>query len=124
MLKIGKQTPEEGTRFAHVSGAAFWVRPLTSSKLEELHKECTKVKMELHQQSRQMAPVKTTDDNRFNDLLIDYILAKWEGVGDENGNELPVSLENKKLIMDQLILREFIWAAAQALDTTEAERKN
>lgn len=127
MLIIKKQISIEniqGQRFEYAKGIVFYVRPLSGAILRNLREQCSKTKMELNRQSRKMEPIEDPDNEKLEELLADYILEKWEGVGGEDGQPLPVTLESKKLILDQLALRGFIWAAAQSLDTSEAELKN
>lgn len=127
MLKIKNQTAIEnsqGQRFEYAEGVAFWVRPVTASVLRNLHRQCTKTKVEFDKKSRKMEPTGDIDGEKLENLLADYIIEKWEGVCGENGQPLPVTLESKRMILDQLPLRDFIWAVAQSLDTTEAEAKN
>lgn len=127
MLKIKKSISPENTssqRFEYQAGVAFWIRPLTGTVLRDLRKQCTKTKMEFNPQTRKMEPVEEIDEAKLEDLLAEYILEKWEGVGGEDGQPLPATLESKKLILDQLALRNFIWAATQSLDFTGDEQKN
>lgn len=123
MIKI-KKSFVESQRFEYSEGVVFWVRPLTGQKLKEIRKQCVKTRMELNTRTRKMEPIEEVDDEKFEDLVADYILDRWEGVGDEDGNPLAVNLESKKLILDHLPLRDFIWGAAQSLDVTETEIKN
>jgi hypothetical protein len=131
MLILKKQTSGEkpqSQRFEYSKGVVFYVRPLTGVILRDLREQCTKTRMELNRQSRRMEPVEDVDDAKLEDLLADYILETWEGVeiqaGDGGSLPLAVTLESKKLILDQIALREFIWAAAQSLDISEVEQKN
>lgn len=127
MLKIKKQTAvknSQGQRFEYAEGVAFWVRPLTATVLRDLRKQCIKTKLEFDPKSRKMESIEEIDGEKFDTLLTDHILDLWEGVGGEDGQPLPVTLESKKMILDQLPLRDFIWAMAQSLDTSEAEAKN
>lgn len=130
MLILKKQTSEipQSQRFEYSKGVAFYVRPLTGKVMRELREQCSKTKMELNRQTRKMEPVEDVDDAKLEDLLADYLLEKWEGVeiqaGDGGSLPLAVTLESKKLIFDQMALKDFIWAAAQSLDITELEQKN
>lgn len=127
MLTIKKPISPENTsgqRFQYQEGVAFFIRPITSTILRGLRQQCVKMEAKFNLQAKAMEPVEDVDAAKLDDLLSDYIISGWEGIGAEDGQPLPVTLENKKLILDQLPLREFIWAAAQSLDFTGAEQKN
>ncbi len=127
MLKIKNYKADEpvaSKRFEYQPGVVFWVRPLTGTILRSFRKQCVTSDFGYNAASQKMEPIEKVDDDKLNDLISDYILEKWEGVGGEDGQPLPVTLDSKKLIIDQLAIKNFIWAAAQSLDTTEAEQKN
>lgn len=124
MLKIYANQTRESRRFEYAPGVAFWVRPVTASILQELRRGCLTSRMGTNPKTRQLENVDELDDVKFDAALADYILDRWERVSGEDGEALPVTLESKKLILDQLVLSEFIWACAKSLDTTGAELKN
>ena len=127
MLKIKNHNPAElapGKQFKYADGVFFWVRPLTGTILRNFRKLCATEEIAYSATSQRMELVEKINDDKLNDLIADYILEKWEGVGGEDGQPLPVTLESKKLILDQLAIKNFVWAAAKSLDTTEAETKN
>ncbi len=124
MLKIVKTEGAEGRRFPYADGVAFWVRPLTRSRLRELRRGCVHTRMEPNPLTRAMEPVEELDEKKFEDALCDYLLEKWEGVVDAGGDPLPPTLENKKLVLDQTALYDFVWSAARSLDLSGVEEKN
>ena len=127
MLKLKKYdtaNPIPSRRFEYQPGVAFWIRPLNGTILRNLRKQCTKEEYGYNPETQRMELAGKTDNDKLNELLADYIIDKWEGIGGEDGQPLPVNLESKKLIADQLALKNFIWAAAESLDTTEPETKN
>jgi hypothetical protein len=124
MLKISANQSRESRRFEYAPGVAFWVRPVTASILQELRRKCVTSRMAPNRSTRQLESVDELDHEKFDATLADYILERWEGVAGEDGRELPVSPESKKLVLDQLELSEFIWAAAKSLDATGPELKN
>lgn len=124
MLKISTNQTRESRRFEYSPGVAFWVRPITASILQELRRKCVTSRMAPSPRTRQLETVDELDDAKFEAALADYILERWEGLLGDDGTELPVTAENKKLVMDQLALGEFVWAASKSLDTTGAELKN
>lgn len=123
MLKI-KTGEAEGKWFKYADGVEFKIRPLTGNVLREIRKPAVKVSMQVDPKTRRMIPIEDVDDDKFDEAVTDYILEDFKGVGDDNGNLFEPTLENKKLIMDQLPLRDFIWSAAQSLDVGEEQIKN
>ena len=127
MLKIKNHNSAEhapGKQFKYADGVFLWIRPLTGTILRTFRKSCVTYESGYNPASQRMEPAEKLDDDKLNDLIADYILEKWEGIGGEDGQPLPVSLASKKLILDQLAINKFVWAAAQSLDSTEAEQKN
>ena len=124
MLKISANPSRESRRFEYAPGVAFWVRPVTASILQELRRGCLTSRLAPNPRTRQLENLDELDDAKFDAALADYILERWEGVAGEDGEALPVTAQNKKLVLDQLALSEFIWAAAKSLDTAGAELKN
>lgn len=126
MLKIKKINTNElppGREFKYAEGVFFWVRPLTGTILRNFRAQCVTADYSYNPATQRMEQVEKVDDDKLTDLIADYILEKWEGVGGEDGQPLPVTLESKKLILDQLAIKNFVWAVAQSLDTSEAEKK-
>ena len=112
-------------RFQYQEGVAFWVRPVTGTIMRDIRKKCiTGNTVEYNQRTRTMETVEQVDDEKYDNLITDYIVEKWEGIGGGDGNPLPATPESKKLILDQAALGEFVWAAAKSLDTSGAEAKN
>ena len=124
MLKINTKNSQEGKFFAYTKGVEFKIRPLTGQVLRELRKKVTTTRMEADPTTRKMVAVEDVDNDKLDELIADYMLEDWKGIGDEAGVPLPVCLESKKSILNQIPLREFIWSAAQALDIEQEQEKN
>jgi hypothetical protein len=125
MLKLEKKTVEsEGRWFEYAPGVEIKIRPLTGDILREIRKPAVKTKMEVDQRSRKMIPVETVDDVLLDDLVTDYLIEDFKGIGDSASHALEVNLASKKLILDQIPLKEFIWASAQSLDIEAEQIKN
>lgn len=125
MLKIARSNGNDAGRwFSYAPGVEFCVRRLTASVSAKLRAECTTIRMEPDPATRKLAPVENVDMEKLNGLLCEYILVDWKGIVDESDEQFPVSAENKRRIIDELPLREFIWAAAQSLDITAEQQKN
>ena len=100
MLAIRK-TSDAPVRHEYARGVSLDIRHITITK----HRELT---------DRAAAEGRDPEE-----LITDYILAGWEGIGDEDGNALDITLENKKHVMNQFDIREFVWNRAQAAETVE-----
>src|SRR3990172_4163388 len=128
MLIVKNHTSSDNVpskRFRYQDGVAFWIRPVTGTIMRDLRKKCiTGNTVEFNPRSRTMETVEQVDDEKYDRLITDYIIDKWEGIGGEDGNPLPVTVESKRLILDQAVLSEFVWAAAKSLDTSGPEAKN
>lgn len=127
MLKINTQKFDpanwpEGTWIAYTEGVRFKVRKLTAEALREIRKPHVRLEMELNPVTRRMEQVEKLDAEKFDDALTDYLLEDFEGIGDENGNVLAANLANKKAILNMPVLRDFIWAAAQAIEVAGDQR--
>jgi predicted ATP-dependent endonuclease of OLD family len=48
-----------------------------------------------------------------NERIWDYVIQDWRGILDKDGNEIPCSSENKKLIMKKSL--QFVWFASRCL---------
>lgn len=124
MLKISKTENAAGRWIDYTDGVAFKVRPLTGTVLRDLRKQVSTIRMAPDPKSGKFVPFEEIDDEKFNDIMSDYLLEDYRGIGDETGEVLAVTLENKKLILNQIALKDYIWNAAQALDFEEAKVKN
>lgn len=131
MLKLGKVGFDnarwpDGIWGTFAEGVEFKVRKLTAEAVRQLRKPFVKVEMTLNAATRRMEPVESiTDEGRYDDAVTDYLIEDFRGIGDEEGNALPVTLESKKRIMNSLALKEWVWAFTQSLEfAREEELKN
>lgn len=128
MLKINKldfngNGLPEGIWGEYCEGVRLKIRKLTRESLRFLKKKHCKITMELDPRTRRMMPTEKIDDDAYEDAITDYLVEDFEGIGDADGNPLPLNLESKMLIMDKLSLREWIWSFAQTIEVAEAEKK-
>jgi hypothetical protein len=101
--------------------------------IDGIEKECGgKLKREfvLNSETHKMEPVEykvQTDDEkkRKREMLWDYVIVEWEDLKDKNGNDIPVTLENKmKLILIPVFFR-FINRCLETIDgNKEVSEKN
>ena len=128
MLKIGKLGFDnskwpEGVWGKFTDGVEIKVRKLTAESVRELKKPFLKTEMTLNTASRRMEPVEQIGDpEKYDDALTDYLIEDFKGIGDQDGNPLPVTLESKKRIMNQLTLRDWVWALAQSVEASLREK--
>lgn len=117
MLKLKKSADNQvGKWFTFSEGVELKIRPLNGDALKTIRKDATTVRMEMDSRSRKMTPVDDVDSEKLEAGIEAYILEDWKGIGDESGAPLEVNTENKRLILNQIALRDFCWSAAQALD--------
>lgn len=121
MLKITKPTGE-GRWFTYQEGVEIKVRPITTTVLKDINKKASTSRMELDPRKGRMAPVDDVDKDVFENELADYLIEDFKGIGDEAGSPLAATRENKRLILDQPLIRDFVWAAAQALESVAEEQ--
>jgi hypothetical protein len=125
MLILSKKTIDsEGRWFEYAPGVEIKIRPLTGETLRDVRKPAVKVKMEVDPRSRKMVSAETVDDELLENLLADYLIEDVKGIGGDDGQPLSLTTENKRLILDHIPLREFVWASAQSLDMEEDQAKN
>lgn len=124
MLKIKLAENSEGRWFEFMEGVSIKVRPLSGSVLKELRKSSSTVKMELNGRTRRREPVEILDEERLEENLIDYLIEDFKGIGDQAGNPLEVTESSKRLIANNLTLRDFVWSSAQSLDIGADLEKN
>ncbi len=131
MLKIGKLGFDadpanwpEGVWGTFQEGVRFKVRKITTEILQKLRDKCCSSEMELDPNSRRMIPVKKLNEKKYDDLIADFMLEDFEGVGSDDSDQfLDKSLESKKRIMNVTALRDWIWAAAFSLDMADIQKK-
>jgi hypothetical protein len=124
-LKLSKKDPAakvEGKWFTFAGDVEFKVRPLLGTILRELSNAARTGRMVADPKSGRM--VAQVDDEKYNELLTDYLLEDWRGVVDEAGAALPVTLENRKALLDMSAISDFVWERARALDILTEQVKN
>jgi Na+-transporting NADH:ubiquinone oxidoreductase subunit NqrF len=99
------------------SGARFKVRNVTTSILRDLRKKASTITMEFKNGKR--SRVENINDELFEKLIQEYILEDWEGLGNEHGDVLKVTDENKQMIFNNLELSMFIWECSKSLEIEE-----
>jgi hypothetical protein len=126
MLILKKTEPQgtEGRWFTYADGVEFQIRPLTGQVLRKLRLEAVTTKMEFDQKKGRHIPVETVNDEKLEDVTADYLIQDFKGIGVSENQVMEATLENKKIIMDQIPLREFIWSSAQSLDIEADQVKN
>lgn len=135
MLKIGKlgfdnENWPEGVWGTFSQGVEIKVRKLTAEAIRELRKPFLKTEMVPNASSRRMELSEQIDNQeKYDDAVTDYLIEDFRGIGDEDGNSLPLDLESKKRIVNHLALKDWIWTFAQSIEAcaqekSEGARKN
>jgi hypothetical protein len=125
MLRLANQDgAAEGRWVTYSEGVEIKVRPLTGTTLRDLRRSVAKRRMEPDPSTRKMVAIDDVDPEAFERACCDYLIEDFKGIGDAQGNHLENTVESRLLIMNQLALRDFVWAAAQALDVSADRLKN
>jgi predicted homoserine dehydrogenase-like protein len=117
VLKIKKNADieDEGRWFEYGnSGARFKIRIVTSSILKTLRKRASKIRTEF--KAGKTTRVEDVNEELFETLIQEHILEAWEGVGDEAGELLAITEENKHVIFQNLELNTFLWECSKSLE--------
>lgn len=119
MLKISTKKFDpanwpEGVWGTYAPGVRLKIRKLTSDAIGGIRKPFVRLEMEVDKASRRMMPVEKVETDAFDDALTNYLIEAYEGLGDDEGNPLPDDLASRKAIMNDLTLRDWIWAFAQS----------
>jgi hypothetical protein len=124
ILKKVSAESAEGKWFPYSDGIEIKIRPMTGQVMRDLRKSASTTKMEADPLSRKLVAVDRIDEAKLEDILNEYLIEDFRGIGSDSETALEVNLDSKKLIMDQIPLREFIWSCAQSLDIEGAQIKN
>lgn len=121
--KFDPQNWPEGVWGDYAPGVRLKIRKLTGDAVRELRKPYVRMEMEVEKTSRRMVPVeKVSDEEAYNNALLDYLIEDFVGLGDEKGVPLPVTLDSKKAISNNLPLWDWVWAFAQSQEIVAEEQ--
>lgn len=134
MLKIKTITKDEPpvkvTREIRGEEITFWLRPWTADFAQVIRKRFVKgIEWVQHPVTGRREKREIIDDDGFFDAMIDYIIAGFEGVGDETGEPWPADLEHKKALLNVAVEKgsqavgDWVMETAQALAFTKAEQE-
>jgi len=113
-LKLMKQQSTEGKWFRFTGDVEFKIRPLLATTVRDIEASAQTGRQITDPRSKRQVP--EIDEKKREDLLTDYLLEDWKNVLDEDDKPVPVSLENKKALMNLLAVSDFIWESARSLD--------
>lgn len=97
-MKIDLNNMEKSVWVEMQPGVEFLIRPLSASKRSELEEQASKERMELVQGRRQK--VRKVDDQKFEELMRDWIVEDWKGLNDQDNKAIPCTTELKMTILD------------------------
>jgi hypothetical protein len=104
-------------------GVEVKVRKLNAEAVRELRKPFIKTEMVLNASTRRMEPVERIGDpEKYDDALTDYLIEDFTGIGDEEGNPLPVNLREQEAHHESLGAEDWIWAFAQSVEASVQEK--
>jgi len=110
----------EGVWSTFAPGAEIKIRKLNGSIIRELRKPLIVPKIGLNPVTKMMEETESYDQEKWSDILSDYTIENFKGFGDDDGNILPVNLENKKAMLNQKQVREFVMSVAEAVEIIAA----
>ena len=79
------------------AGSRICLKVLSSAEMESINKKTSQTKIEYRRGQR--FEVEKVDEKKRNELTWSTAIVDWEGIFDENENELPCTDENKVLLM-------------------------
>lgn len=87
-FKFNEDDPESGE---------ICVRPVNAEKRSEIQKRTVKRKVE-YKHGQRFEYVET-DDDKFSEMLWDYVISDWTKLEDDDGKPIPCTTENKLFLM-------------------------
>ena len=130
MLKLRDVASSEGVWFPlTVRGERIElkIRPLDAELTRKIRRKHRTVKKERDPQTRQLVTVEVYDEEAIAEEMIDHVLEDFRGIGDENGNPLEPTLENKRRVIDippvgdEVAIAEFCFQKAAELAAEKEE---
>lgn len=115
------RTRKDVTYWIEVEDARVEVRPLSASEIMEIERKHTKRRF------RQGQWIEERNDRKFAEEVWCRTVLNWENIFDEDGNPLPCTDENKKLVRDlnpEFALEVLERAREAGRVAQEAEEKN
>lgn len=95
------------------------IRAVTPGQLKEMTRKTTKKRPEY--KGGQRFVVEEHDEEKFARLLWDYVIVEWKDLQDEDGNEIPCTVDSKyHLMMDNIGFARFV---AQCRERVEEDIK-
>lgn len=116
---------EEAGTFDLKGGGKVHLRLLNAKDLKAMRKACVKVVAEypLIEGKHQRFEAQQVDSDLWDTMLHDRTITGWDGLFDKNEKPIPVTPENKVLLMErEPVFREAVEAGLKALKEAETER--
>jgi hypothetical protein len=124
MLCIKKNKDESvWCDYPGIKDVSFKIRPLTTKTIENIKKPFIVKKLQMNSINREMEIIEiVSDEEAYNQAIIDYLIEDWKGVVDEDENPVECNTENKKEIMNIFGVATFIFEAAKQIPTYSNKR--
>lgn len=122
-LKLRKEATTPGGKwFTYAGDIEFKIRPLLSTSIKEIELQARTGRQVTDPRTKRLVP--EVDEIKRENLLADYLLEDWRGVIDEEDKPVPVTLENKKALLNLVQISDFVWESARSLDILVERQKN
>lgn len=97
------------------------VRAINQVKRSEIQSKCVKHKVEY--KNGQRFEYNETNDEKFSEMLWDYVIVDWNKLEDDEGNTLTCNIETKlKLMLENVGFAQFVANCLTILEELEEER--
>jgi hypothetical protein len=121
-LKLSNETNKEGKWFTYATDIELKIRPILGTSIREIELSAQTGRQVVDPRTRKMVP--EIDEKKRDELLTDYIIEDWRGVVDDDDKPVPVTLENKKALLNLVQISDFVWESARSLDMIVERQKN
>lgn len=121
-LKLSNEINKEGKWFNYATDIELKIRPILGTSIKEIELSAQTGRQVVDPRTRKMVP--EIDEKKRDELLTDYIIEDWRGVVDDDDKLVPVTLENKKALLNLVQISDFVWESARSLDMIVERQKN
>ena len=122
--KFDPQNPPDGAWVKYQEGAEIQIRKMNKEILHALRAPFITISMEYDPQSHKYVEKETADSGKIEEALTGYLVQKFRGFGDDDGNVLPDTQDSREALMNDLAVRDFVWGYAHAAEIIQAARQD
>jgi hypothetical protein len=123
-LKLSALTNTEGKWCPYQDDFEIRIRPLFSNTIAELSEQARTGRMVRDPRTGKQVP--EVDPAKLEELMTDYLVEDFKGLVDDQDppQPVPVTLANKKALINSSAIGEFVWNEARALNVLPERAKN